>query len=135
MGKYVGPVYINDPSLFYIGGSMENKYMGNSPVAEIGNANISYDFSGNSGSGLNRSMPDQMPVVWSSVGADHAPNLKGTGPIAITLTPQMPFGTYGIAVAYKNNSARFITQPAGAPNLCAPEYIGTNTATVLSGGG
>jgi len=137
-GRGGGPVYISDPSIFYIKGSRERAYGGwwaPPPATGLRQANISYDFAGNSGSGLDTNTPDTMPVVWSTVGATHAPNLRGAGPVAVTLESSMPFGTAGIAVTYKNNSAKFVHEPAGAPNLCAPSYPGCPSATVLPGGG
>jgi len=127
--------YVSDPTIFYIGGSAESKFTGQSASTSITNSNISYDFAGNGGNGINPNIPDLTPVCWSSVGTATLA-LTGTGPIAVTLVPTMPFGTAGIAVTYKSNSAKFVTQPSGAPNLCDPAFSGSGTSlNVLTGGG
>jgi prepilin-type N-terminal cleavage/methylation domain-containing protein len=132
--------YVSDPGLFFINGSSETKYTGTSAATSIAQVNISWDFGGNSGSGINSNFPDQYPVVWSTVGTAAAPTLTGSGAIPITLTTTMPFGTAGIAVTYKSNSAKFISSTVSgttySSNITDATYPGGVTnASVLSGGG
>jgi len=135
MGSGGGAVYISDPSTFTINGASEKKYTGSSPASGIANANISWDFGGNSGGGLNPNTSDLMPVVWSSVSATATPTLTGSGPITVSLYASAPFGTSGVAVTYHSNSAKFITQPSGAPNLCDPSFPANASNSVLPGNG
>ncbi len=134
--------YINDASIFYLSGGTSTKYTGSTPASTIAVNNISWDFAGNNGSGVNANFPDQFPVAWSSVTGGSEPNINATVGTAIIATPAAtnPFGTDGMAVAYKSNSSKFITTnafsgssvvtivdtsyPGGAPN-----------AKVLPGGG
>jgi len=130
--------YISDPGIFYIGGSGETKYTGTTASTSIAATNISWDFAGTGGTGLNSNVPDLIPVVWSSTAGDGnstSAKLAATGPMAVTLAATNPFGTAGIAVTYKSNSAKFVIQPLGAPNLTDVTYPGYASASILPGGG
>jgi prepilin-type N-terminal cleavage/methylation domain-containing protein len=136
--------YVSDPGIFYISGSSETKFSGTlpSPIV-IPNSNISFDFAGNStGTGVNPNAPDQLPLVWSSnvtvVTSVLATAVSGTS-TTVTVGSTTPFGTSGMAVCYKSNSASFIVSTASGATYSVPlissGYPGWANAVALPGGG
>ena len=129
--------YISDPTIFYIGGSVEKKFTGTTPSTTILVSNISYDFVQTStSSGLNPNDPDQLPVIFSSFGTAHTfPTAAGAD--SITFTTANPFGTAGCAVCYKSNSAKFVissTTTAGLTQICDPSFPGATAVSAVGGG-
>ncbi len=108
--------YISDPKMFAITGSKNfTVYPGTGTIAQ---ANVSYDFAGVGGTytGVTSSASDLLPLLWSD-GEPTAkiPTTVGVG-TAVTLAGGGAFATDGMAVAYKSNSAKFVTpQPGVAP--------------------
>jgi prepilin-type N-terminal cleavage/methylation domain-containing protein len=102
--------YASDPAIFYIGGGAATKFTGTNPGATIAPANISFDFTDNSGNGVNSNFPDQCPIAWSTVKGGSEPVLSTAAGDPLTAVPTTgnPFGLGGIAVAFKSNSAAFI---------------------------
>jgi len=103
--------YIVDPSIFYLAGGLQNKYVGGGAATGIQDTNVSWAFmvkkGANGNVGLSTSDPDQLPVVWSTgVTFDVPANPTGAG-ISATCTANNPFGTHGVPVCYKSNSAHF----------------------------
>ena len=134
--------YCSDPTIFYISGGTATKYSGSTAATSIAATNISFDFTGNTGSGVSSNFPDQCPVAWSSVAAGGTqPILTTAAGSAITAVPTAanPFGLGGIAVAYKSNSAKFVLYSTVTSNctLVDTSWAGGNPATVsvLKGGG
>lgn len=105
--------YIQDPGIFVISGSTESKYTGTANPANYQTTNVSWDFGESSTTaGLTPNFPDQTPVVVSTTGTanDWSSGLTAAGPVSVTLTSAtLPFGTAGIAVCFKSNSAKFLT--------------------------
>ena len=139
--------YVGDPGIFVINGSAEanSKYTGSlTSINGLTSANISWDFAGNAGnasgagkgSGVNSNFPDTMPLVWSSTAGGTEPDLTNTGPTTVTLNATMPFGTAGIAVCYKSNSASFIVAPGSTSKATIVDATFPGAAiAVLKGGG
>ncbi len=133
--------YISDPSIFYISGSAATKFTGTTASTTIAQNNISWDFGGlANGNGLNTNTPDQVPVVWSSVaGGGTEPSIDATGVLTCTPVSSNAYGTAGVAVAFKSNSASFILAKGATPPLTVTlwdaSYPGLTGATVLQGGG
>ena len=143
--------YITDPSIFFISGGTATKYTGTaaSAATSMTATNISWDFAGNGGAGLNSSNYQYLPIMWSTVataGSGVEPTLSAANTVgtAVNATPGAgnPFGTAGMAVFYINNSSQFITSSlqAGVPKvtlISAANNTGGSptTAVVLSGGG
>jgi prepilin-type N-terminal cleavage/methylation domain-containing protein len=132
--------YISDPTIFYIGGSVESKYTGTTAATTIAVTNISYDFVQTTvSSGLNANDPDQLPVIYSSSGT--AQTFTATpGAVSIIFTNTNPFGTAGAAVCYHSNSAKFViaqnasTGTAGSTQICDPSFPGAVAIPALGGG-
>ncbi len=136
--------YVSDPSVFYINGGTATKYVGADPTGSIAATNISFDFAGNKGNGVTSNFPDQCPVAWSSVVGGTEPTLTTAANTPLTATPATtnPFGTDGIAVAFKSNSSQFIVSSklgGGTPKvtLVDQSWQGNvpTTVTLLQGGG
>jgi type II secretory pathway pseudopilin PulG len=131
--------YISDPTIFWIGGSSETQYTGSITTPAIATGNISWDFVGNANKhGVNPTAPDTLPLVWSSLAASGAtePNLATAGAQTCRLAKTSPFGTIGIAVCYKSNSAAFLvaTVSNSSVQITNTAYPGW-TAIILQGGG
>ena len=119
--------YVTDPSIFYISGGQASKYTGAASTAITGitNSNISWDFAGATGSGLNSTQGQWAPLLWNSTTGDTsavAVNVSGytaTGGTAITgvAGTNSAFGQAGIATFFINNSAAFIVAQ-GASYTC-----------------
>ena len=141
--------YVTDPSIFFISGGTAVQYTGTTAAAAttITANNVSWDFTGNGGTGITQSYPDEGPLMWSTVTGGTAPNvggLTGTGAIAITAIPNSknPFGTAGMAVYFKNGSSKFVVSSLVAGVLTSTIVSAANnpgggptTAIVLAGGG
>ena len=132
--------YVTDPAIFVISGSSEKKYTGTmTGTPTIGLTNISWDFVGNSATGnpgINPNTPDTTPVILSSSPVTGANIVAAGAPTTVQLLATNPFGKNGIAVAYKSNSAKFITAPAsGICTLFDTSYPGWTAASKLAGGG
>lgn len=99
--------YISDAGIFWIKSTSKGQqYKGIHPAAEIAQNNISWDFAGNQNfNGVNANAPDQLPVVWSESGTD--PGLVAEGAKNVQTDATLPFGTQGLAICYKSNSAKF----------------------------
>ncbi|HEY0256026.1 MAG TPA: type II secretion system protein [Candidatus Methylacidiphilales bacterium] len=138
--------YASDPAIFYIGGGQEHKFAGTNPGSTIAPVNISFDFTGNAGNGVNSNFPDQCPVAWSTIKNGTEPTLTTAAGTALTAIPDAgsPFGTAGVAVMFKSNSAAFVVANSigGATPTCTivdTSWSGgvpsSATATTLQGGG
>jgi prepilin-type N-terminal cleavage/methylation domain-containing protein len=135
--------YISDATVFYIKGGTATQYAGSAPATGIVAANISWDFAGNGGNGVNSNFPDQCPVAWSSLVGGTEPSLVAAAGAAMTAVPALgnPFGTDGIAVAYHSNSAKFLVSSTLTGTHVVTIVDATNpggvpaTAIVLQGGG
>jgi prepilin-type N-terminal cleavage/methylation domain-containing protein len=135
--------YISDPSIFYINSApSETKYTGamTLPVT-ITQTSISWDFAGASnGSGVNSNYPDQLPLLWSSNTKVTNSLLQNSSTTAqsVVVAISNPFGTQGMAVCYKSNSAQFLVSSGSTGSLSVPlfpaGYPGS-TAIALPGGG
>jgi prepilin-type N-terminal cleavage/methylation domain-containing protein len=101
--------YITDPNIFYLAGGTASKYAGSaaSAATSITASNVSWDFAGNGGSGLNTTVAQYLPLVWSSVVGGTEPQLSGSSAITATPSASNPFGQQGIAIFYCNESASF----------------------------
>jgi prepilin-type N-terminal cleavage/methylation domain-containing protein len=132
--------YVTDPTIFWISGGVAGKYTGTAASTAIAASNISWDFAGYGGSGISSNAPDQLPVVWSSVAGTGGvePTIATAGALNATPGSVDPYGTQGVAVAYKSNSAKFIIatgSPTPVSALWDLTYPGYTGATVLKGGG
>lgn len=135
--------YISDPTIFWISGSTtESKFTGTltSGAANLPVANISWDFCGAGGNGVNPNAPDQLPLVWSSNHNVTSSVLQTaiTTPAAVTVSSSNPFGTGGMAVCYKSNSASFLVATASGANgslstMFPAGYPGWSVAVPLQG--
>ncbi len=134
--------YTTDPTIYYISGdSNAAKYSG---TATIVVGQISFDFAGNTGAGVNSNFPDACPVCWSSVAATGGtePVLTTSAGSPITCIPgtTSPFGQIGggVAVAYKSNSSKFVIYNNTTSNCTMVDSSwagGIPSATVLKGNG
>jgi prepilin-type N-terminal cleavage/methylation domain-containing protein len=133
--------YTSDPGTYYISGDASaSKYSGTSTITSN---QISYDFLGNGGSGISSNFPDQVPIVWSSTKGGTDPTITSAQGTAVTAVPVAtgPFGTDGMAVCFKSNSAKFVVtdKTTGTPTctLVDTSWVGgvPTTALVLHGDG
>ncbi len=131
--------YISDPSIFYIGGSKETKYTGTTASTSITQQNISFDFWAQSSTqAYNANVPDQAPVITSSfgTGVQVTPSIGASG-YSAPVQASNPYGTAGIAVCYKSNSAKFVqaaTSGNVAPIIDPTIPSGTSLITLPGGG-
>ena len=133
--------YTSDPSIYYISGGTAMKWTGSGTLIPAGN--ISFDFTGaTGGTGVTSNFPDQCPVCWSSlVGGTQMPVFSAVAAgTQVTAAPTVnnPFGTAGIAVAYKSNSAKFVIYNTAATDctIVDSSWAGNvPSSTILSGGG
>ena len=129
--------YISDPSIFYLAGSSQTKFTGTGTIAAT---NVSWDFgcqTATSAGALNANTPDEAPLLCStSKGSYTFPVASGTAVSIAGVDSAAPFGTIGVAVCQKSNSAKFIlaTSPSsGAVNLTDTTWPGY-TMTMAVGG-
>jgi prepilin-type N-terminal cleavage/methylation domain-containing protein len=135
--------YVNDYHIFNLNAGAATPYSGAAPSTGILYGNVSFDFAGyTGGKGINSNAPDSMPIVWSSVapaGGGTEPTSIATALTAIVATPGSanPFGTAGVAVCFKSNSAKFQIASGATPvsTLADATYPGFSGATILKGGG
>ena len=110
--------YVTDPGIFYISGGNATKYTAatSTVAASIAKTNISWDFAGASGSGLNSTQGQWAPLLWNSIAGDTSATqvtvasytaAGGTSVTAVAGT-NSAFGQAGMAVFYINNSSSFI---------------------------
>jgi prepilin-type N-terminal cleavage/methylation domain-containing protein len=129
--------YTSDPSIYFISGSGGGKFSG---TGTISSSNISFDFLGGGGNGINSNYPDQVPIVWSGAGGGTEPNITASAGQPITSAPTVnaPFGQDGMAVCFKSNSAKFVTydKTGSACTLVDTSWAGGTpaSAAVLSSG-
>ena len=127
--------YVSDPGIFIISGATnETKYTGttSSPLK----ANVSWDFGqASTTAGLNANAPDQAILVLSSGGS--SPSFTSSGAVVSTVTSTAPFGTAGMALCYKSNSAKFIISPpasSGASPIEDASWPGYSMTTAPGNG-
>jgi prepilin-type N-terminal cleavage/methylation domain-containing protein len=115
--------YVTDPSIFYISGGSATKYAGAaaSAVSSIAKTNISWDFAGATGSGLNSTQSQFAPLIWNSIAGDTGAtqvNVAGYATTGTAITAvagtNSAFGQSGVACFYINNSAAFIVAQGGS---------------------
>jgi prepilin-type N-terminal cleavage/methylation domain-containing protein len=115
--------YITDPSIFYLSGSSATKFSGANAATSIQASNVSWDFYGVNGTGggggsagstsssfngISTSDPDQLPLIWATGNKVNLPTSPGEyGTAIVNGNGKNPFGTDGIAVAYKSGSSSF----------------------------
>jgi prepilin-type N-terminal cleavage/methylation domain-containing protein len=105
--------YVTDPNIFYVTGTpgQPNKPSGLSSPFSMLTGTVSFDFMVSSSSGLTSGAADGTPLV---EGIGGKITMKATGPIDNVLnTATTSFGTDGITVTYKSNSAKFAKASAG----------------------
>jgi prepilin-type N-terminal cleavage/methylation domain-containing protein len=130
--------YVTDAGVFVISGSIESKMTGSpsTSYASFGTSNCSFDFMGSSaGTGVNSNAPDFLPVVWSSITGGTVPTWTSATKQSATPLSTNPFGTAGVAVCYKCNSALFVTATGTTTAINDSTYLGWPQAHVLAGGG
>ena len=139
--------YVTDPTIFHLSSGTAIKFTGNaSNIATIAATNISWDFGGNGGNGLNSSSYQFLPILWSSVVGGTEPTLSGGNSqntlISAVPAATNPYGTAGMVVFYINNSSTFVTAQLLGGTLQVPMVKttdnpggGPSTASVLQGGG
>ena len=106
--------YVSDATIFWISGAKSGsgatQYVGNAPLTGLTQANISWDFLGNKGGGVDSTFGDYTPVLWNSVGGGGGTAVKDTAlntDITLIPSPNDVFGTDGVAVAYKSGASKF----------------------------
>jgi prepilin-type N-terminal cleavage/methylation domain-containing protein len=112
--------YVSDPGIFVISGSAESKYTGSPTTPNYATTNVSWDFGQTTTTqGLTANAPDQAPLVVSSgAGAALTAALPTAGAAStITVGSGAPFGTAGMAICFKSNSAKFIIAPKATPGV------------------
>ena len=111
--------YVSDPGIFVISASKETKYTGSATTPVYATSNVSWDFGQTSTTaGLTANAPDEAPLVMSSgAAAAFGTGLATAGAITATVGSTAPFGTAGIAVCFKSNSAKFIIAPLATPGV------------------
>jgi type II secretory pathway pseudopilin PulG len=111
--------YTPDASIFAVGATAP--YVGKAAdFSDIAAANISWDFTGGATptTGITTAAPDLLPTVYGTGERVVYPTVAGAG-LDLPLTGNGPFGSRGIVVAYKGNSAAFIVgTPAGTAVEC-----------------
>ena len=127
--------YVSDPGIFLIVASTnETKYTGSTTPPAYTKANVSWDFGIGPTTGLNSSFPDECVAVISSGGG----TLNfAAGVQTATVGPTSPFGTAGMAVCYKNSSAKFLLSPPASSGTTQYEdasWIGFNMTTAAGNG-
>ena len=124
--------YISDPSIF--AASKPVAYTG--PISAISGMqanNICWDFiavigsSGGANVGLSTSDPDGMPAVFSTGQNVAIPSQGPGGVINVNVNNKNPFGSNGMAVCYKSNSAQFLK----ADNVGGTPQVNTKPANYL----
>jgi prepilin-type N-terminal cleavage/methylation domain-containing protein len=102
--------YTSDPSIFYLSGTPGAvKGVGTTGKYTLAKTAVCWDFICNTGAttptGLTSNSADGTPLVFIT---GNAITMATTGPIDLTVTgSQNAFGTDGVAVSYKSNSAQF----------------------------
>jgi prepilin-type N-terminal cleavage/methylation domain-containing protein len=121
--------YATDPKIFVISGdSSITPYAGTGKLTKV---SCSYDFVGvtggdTTGNGVGTSASDLLPVVWS--GGDSGPAIPTAAATGTAFVPNSTiYGKYGIAVAYKSNSAFFKTPQSAA----TPVFPGTGNVAFI----
>jgi prepilin-type N-terminal cleavage/methylation domain-containing protein len=129
--------YISDPSSFIIPGSSETKYTGSATMPNYMKTNVSWDFGEVTATqGLPPTAPDEAPLVLSSGGTGLS---FGTANMAVTATiaTTTPYGTTGMAVCYKSNSAKFVlatTTTSMTVNVTSAAWPGYTMIMAIGGG-
>jgi prepilin-type N-terminal cleavage/methylation domain-containing protein len=107
--------YVSDASIFYIAGakstSGSSQYTGSTPLTGLKQANISWDFLGNNGNGVDSTFGDYSPILWNSTaggGGASPATAAANNPIVATPSPNDVFGTDGLAVAFKSGASKFV---------------------------
>ena len=135
--------YVTDPSIFALSGDTNKNALtssNNTATTIAGSGVTSWDFIGNSGSGVPATTSYSfLPLLWSTVNTSSGgtePDFTQTNGTAITAKPVVgnPFGTDGLAVFYINNSAAFVGQTVSNSVL---QFVvvtaANNLATTASG--
>jgi len=123
--------YTSDATIFAITGA--HQYTGSSAPYSLKSNNVDFDFLAAIGNtGITATASDQLPIVFSDLGNSGTiiGPVNGTPGVVIGLPSSAPFGQYGVAVAYKSNSAQFCkaTLSAGGTrvdNFISPSFTET----------
>jgi len=121
--------YVTDPSVFYIASTpSSSKPSGLTAPYTLAKANVNFDFmcgSAAGASGLTSTAADGTPLVELTGGTY---TMKTTGPITCTLNSTLTaFGTDGLAVDYKSNSAKFLKAViTGATSATIANFVDTS---------
>jgi prepilin-type N-terminal cleavage/methylation domain-containing protein len=128
--------YVTDPTIFGLSGDANPAYVKVSNITNtaltIGVAQISWDFLGNGGAGVNSTSFPFLPLLWSTCsvgGGGQEPatfNVAAGGAITAIPGTSNPFGTSGLAVFYINNASAFVTTSIQAGVLKASLVSGAN---------
>jgi prepilin-type N-terminal cleavage/methylation domain-containing protein len=98
--------YLSDPSIFYQAGTPNAVKGGGTTPYALTAVNVNFDFMVNKATGLSSTAADGTPLVQLTGGTLA---MQALGPITCTiLATETAFGTDGLAVSYKSNSAKFM---------------------------
>ena len=114
--------YTPDASIFAVGSTA--RYSGKAAdYSDFAADNISWDFTGGAtvSIGITTSAPDLLPIVYTT--GENVVYPTTAGGLNLTLSSNGPFGKEGVVVAYKNNSARFISGISSGATVDAPGFI------------
>jgi len=125
-----------DASVFAVGSTPA--YSGKATdYSDLTAANMSWDFTAgaNATTGIPATAPDSLPIVYTT-GQQVTYPTTPDGTTSLPLTGNGPFGLKGMVVAYKNNSAQFISAAnTGAGPFCPgffpPEFKDTTIYTQI----
>jgi prepilin-type N-terminal cleavage/methylation domain-containing protein len=134
--------YISDTSVLYLSGCKCTKYTGNASSLTTGGLqqiNVAWDFLGSgSANGSSNTVAGYMPLLWSTTSSEPAVASGSTANTAVAATlgstTSAAFGSDGLAVAYINNSSKFITSSSTSGALqCVVVQAADNLGTFPSG--
>jgi len=128
--------YASDATIFAI--TAAHKYTGSAAPYNLTSNNVDFDFVAGSSAtvGLTATAPDQTPIVFSEIGGGtvNGPSGATAGTITqLNTNNKAPFGSNGVAVAYKSNSAQFIKGTAAGTGTTVNNFISTSFTDTWSG--